>query len=129
MGAGKTTASYYTSNSKMTDFVARLSRELDHFHLTANHYYQHATVLALSWQEDDLGVIQEIRQLKTLFRDVLNFDFCEYAIPSDRPQAALSVVLAEFILNFGGKGNLIVVYYGGHGDPDFDGDKQSVWAA
>ncbi|KAL4917859.1 hypothetical protein BDW62DRAFT_201412 [Aspergillus aurantiobrunneus] len=113
----------------MADFAALVSRELDHFSLTANNYYRQATVLALSWEEDDLGVIQEIRQLKTLFNDLLNFEFREYAIPSDRPQAALFCVLADFVLKFGEKGNLIVIYYGGHGDPDLDGDKQSVWAA
>jgi hypothetical protein len=113
----------------MNDFTTQLSNDLVNYSFVESPYYNSATVLALSWEEDDLGVIREIRQLSTLFRELLNFEFRRFIIPSERSQAILSRAISDFVYEFGGEGNLIIIYYGGHGDPDLDGDRQSVWAA
>lgn len=97
----------------------------------ARNGYEYATVavLVMFWQDDDLGVFEEIKQLSSLFSNVYNFTVRQFVIPSYRAEAALTRGVGDFVYEFGGDDSLIILYYGGHGDPDRNGDKQSVWAA
>lgn len=106
-----------------------LTSELDRFQPRRGKDYDAVSVLLLVWQDDDLGCLSEAKQFSAL----LETDFCysvrEFLIPSDRPQASLNRAISDFLYSNGSHGNLVLIYYAGHGDPDLDGERDAVWAA
>jgi len=72
-------------------------------------------VLMFMWQEDDLGVVDEVHSLRHIFQTLYSFTTYTLLIPSRKPYEYVENVLAQLkdILNC--PQNLVVAYYSGHG--------------
>lgn len=108
---------------------AELSTELGHYQSSRAKYYHAVTVLMLLWQEDDLGCLAEAQQFFALLHSHFGYQVQMFFIPSDRSEASLGRAVTEFLFKYASCGNLVLLYYTGHGDPDLGGDRQAVWAA
>lgn len=87
-------------------------------------------MLLLRWAEDDLNVQTELTSLKHIFEDQYRFATEQWDIPGqDSTQAtrALQKKLYDFQDSHQCEDELLIVYYGGHGEPDRRG--RSIWAA
>ena len=80
-------------------------------------------MLTMFWQDDDLGVLEEIKRLSSVFSNLYKFIVRQFVIPSYGADAALTRGVGDFVYEFGGEDSLIILYYGGHDDPDRNGDK------
>lgn len=81
--------------------------------------YSKASVLFLSWADDDLGVKKEICDLRSLFRHDFNYQVYEWELPSGQGgYVATMCKIDEFTKDHGGEGTLIILYYGGHAYQD-----------
>ncbi|KAL8991635.1 MAG: hypothetical protein Q9169_007796 [Polycauliona sp. 2 TL-2023] len=89
--------------------------------------YTSVHVLLLRWDEDDLNVQVELTMLKLVFESQFRFLCEQFDIPGRDPTRALQKKLYEFQDAHQGEDELLIVYYGGHGDPDRRG--RSIWAA
>ena len=108
---------------------AELTSELETYQPRRGGNYAAVTALMLVWEDDDLGCIQEAKQLSIILQEKFHYEVCQFLIPSERPQPSLSRAISDFLYQYGSLGNLALIYYGGHGDPDLDGEKDAVWAA
>jgi len=96
--------------------------------------YRDTTVLLLSWVGSDLDVdpevcfpentqsgdaltriVEQIRNLEDVFHREYNFQTQKLQISDKRPQSQLNMELANFVHNHGHDGNLLIIYYAGHG--------------
>jgi hypothetical protein len=91
--------------------------------------YQSVHVLLLSWVEDDLGILFEIKRLKHVFREWFNYQVETYQIPSIKPDTALKRCILEFLGIFDAKDALLIVYYAGHGSPSQNPGASALWYA
>ncbi|KAF3937445.1 hypothetical protein ABW19_dt0209089 [Dactylella cylindrospora] len=92
--------------------------------------YESVSARLLFWADDDLKVVSEIEKLAGFFKESLQYDDVEQlVIPSKNSQLWLSHEISKFALEKGGRDNLLIVYYGGHGDRAVDQERQAVWAA
>ncbi|KAL8990794.1 MAG: hypothetical protein Q9169_008037 [Polycauliona sp. 2 TL-2023] len=89
--------------------------------------YTAVHALLLRWAEDDLNVQVELTALKHVFTSQFRFACEQWDIPGRDPTRALQKKLYDFQDSHQGEDELLVVYYGGHGDPDRRG--RSIWAA
>ena len=87
--------------------------------------YKEVHVLLLSWEGDNLGVIEEVIELEGLFRNTYHFETEGWRIPSKRSHNSLAAKILGFLDDYESKDNLLVVYYGGHGE--MNDDRQCVW--
>lgn len=84
--------------------------------------YQKVKVLLLRWADssDDMEVKKEVDDLKSVFEERFNFH-AEIqlldATPDRSLQVQVNVIVANFVNEHDGKGNLLIVYYAGHGKP------------
>lgn len=108
---------------------AELTSELEHYQPRRGRDYAAVTALMLVWEDDDLGCIKEVRQLSILLEEKFHYQVRQFLIPSERPQSSLSRAISDFLYHYGSPGNLALIYYGGHGDPDLEGERDAVWAA
>ena len=106
-----------------------LRAELDYYQPQRSKYYGTVTVLILLWQDDDLGCLIEANQFSAFLKLHFNYQVQLFFIPSNRPETSLSRAISDFLYDHGSLGNLVLLYYTGHGDPDLEGDRQAVWAA
>ena len=90
--------------------------------------YSQVYVLLLSWVDDGLGVIREIKALRHVFKDMHNFQVQEYSIPSSKPDKALKRRVSDF-LDIDAKDNLLIIYYGGHARRALQSNEASLWFA
>ena len=107
--------------------------------LSRHRSYAAVQVLTVYWQDGDEGFRREGEALGDLFRCAFHYDVIAFPIPTVRSQQRLQHVIQESIFKLEEstfiKDNsaLLIVHYGGHGDPDDDrkaGElRQSVWAA
>lgn len=89
--------------------------------------YTKAFVLSLYWEDDDMGCIEEAKNINTLFEEDFGYQVQLFGIPSDRSQFALADKATKFLKENDGPNPLLIVYYGGHGDEsDY---RRSIWAA
>lgn len=82
-------------------------------------------VFLIQWDADDLGVSREIEKLSQLFSSAFHFTTHLRRIPSNNSED----YLVREILTFRrgkGKGNLIILYYGGHADGT---PQKCIWRA
>lgn len=94
--------------------------------------YNKASVLSMYWEADDLGCIDEAKKINKLFEEDFRYQAKLFGIPSQHPQSALVREVLDFKEKHGKPGSLLVLYYGGHGDPDDkkgSGQRESIWAA
>lgn len=85
-------------------------------------------VLLLRWTEDDLNVQDELTRLRNVFEGQFRFATEQWDIPSQNPTRALQGKLYDFQDAHQSEDELLIVYYGGHGDADRRRGR-SIWAA
>ena len=88
--------------------------------------YKAVHALLLTWEDDNLGVINEVDELEVVFRQTYHFKVEKWKIPSKRPHNTLAAKLLGFLEDFESKDNLLIIYYGGHGS--MNDDRQCVWS-
>ena len=76
--------------------------------------------LLLSWENkvSDLPEVEdEIRKLKETFKEAYGFEVTPWQIPGDQgnPAYLLEEPLIKFLRTYDRPGNLLIIYYGGHG--------------
>jgi len=93
--------------------------------------YTQVHVLLIRWEDDDLGVLSEIQELKHVFKDIYNYNVETYDIPNTRPQRTLNQRIQEFLQYDEENGNetLLIVYYGGHARRVHDSNEPPIWFA
>jgi hypothetical protein len=89
-------------------------------------YYEQVHVLLLSWKDDNLGVIKEIRTLHRIFEKLYGYTTESWLIPSKESHWELNSKILEFVKRGRGSQNLLIVYYGGHGA--INEDRNCFWA-
>jgi len=71
------------------------------------------------WEEDDLGVVEEIKVLEQMFCDTYNFEVETFAIPSvKRGYVGLTERIKARLETYDSEDNLFILYYGGHAHQD-----------
>lgn len=85
------------------------------------------TVLLLRWTDDDLSIQVELDRLRDVFELQFRFATEQWNIPSLNPTRALQAKLYDFQEAHQSESELLIVYYGGHGEASRRG--KSVWAA
>ena len=88
--------------------------------------YSAVYVLLLSWEDDDLGVISEIKDLAFTFENAYGFQVERYLIPSEEPDDAFDERLKTFVRSYQSPRSLLIVYYGGHGM--LNASRLGIWA-
>lgn len=88
--------------------------------------YAAVHVLLLSWEDDDLGVIDELLELQNVFQTYYSFHTHEWKIPSNRSHNSLAFRTMQFLEDFESEKNLLIIYYGGHGN--MNDNRQCVWS-
>jgi hypothetical protein len=91
--------------------------------------YSKVKVLLMSWDKDDIGVEQEVRNLEAVFRGLYHYETEYWKIPSRRPAVELSRKVADLVDAHGQEGNLLILYYGGHTRSSEQPGGSPVWAA
>ena len=97
----------------------------------SNSNYNSVHVLLLSFEGDDLGVIDEILPLKHVFAELYQYKVEEpWKIPSINSSLRLMQRMIDFIDKYGHPDNLLIVYYAGHGSPNREQVSAApIWAA
>jgi hypothetical protein len=90
--------------------------------------YENVHVLLLSWEDDNLGVEQEIKRLRHIFANLYRFDVQEYQIPRKKPGKAAISRVSSF-LELDDRGTLLIVYYAGHARLSRQTNEPPIWAA
>ena len=80
---------------------------------TGKSRYREVHALFLNWEQDNLGVINEILELQHAFQIHYNYDTQEWRIPSAHSYKALRKRISKFLDDFEDKESLLIVYYGG----------------
>lgn len=93
----------------------------------AAHPYVAVTVLLLRWIDDDLNIQVELDRLRNVFDFQFNFTTEQWNIPSKNSTRALQAKLYDFQEAHQSESELLIVYYGGHGEASRRG--KSIWAA
>lgn len=110
----------------------RINSALDFEDWHIRNEYKSVSVLALYWQEaDHPGFQREARSLGALFSNDFHYDVDYFPIPSENSHIELDTRINLLLKQRGHSDHLLVIYYGGHGDPNKDEgeDKLAVWAA
>ena len=88
--------------------------------------YKEVHALLLSWEDDNLGVIDEVLELQDVFRDLYRFKTEEWKIPSSKSHNLLAAKVLDFVNDYESKDNLLILYYGGHGA--MNDDRKCLWS-
>ncbi|KAL8992322.1 MAG: hypothetical protein Q9169_007189 [Polycauliona sp. 2 TL-2023] len=76
--------------------------------------YSAVYVLLLYWEDDDLGVVDEIDDLEAVFRDIYGYTVDKWKIPSNNPHNDLAFEIISALRQLQSPDKLFIVYYGGH---------------
>ena len=87
--------------------------------------YAAVRCLLLSWEDDRLGCLKEIDELGKVFLEHFNFQVEKWQIPTLNSFMSLQWKLMEFQRQAVEKGELVILYYGGHGGQTKEG--QALW--
>ncbi|KAG4439224.1 hypothetical protein IFR05_005315 [Cadophora sp. M221] len=90
--------------------------------------YSKVQVLLLKWQDDDLGVETELKDLGHVFADLFHFGVDIFDIPSDKPDKALKRRVFDFLDNDGDE-TLLILYYAGHATSNIQANEAPIWIA
>jgi hypothetical protein len=90
--------------------------------------YDEVHVLLLSWEDDNLGVEEEIRRLGHVFLHLYQFNVQEFQIPRKTPGKATVKRISEFLEN-DGTSSLFIVYYAGHSRVGSQPNEAPIWQA
>jgi hypothetical protein len=93
--------------------------------------YTQVHVLLIRWEDDDLGVITEVQELKHVFQHIYNYSVETYDISSVMPQRTLNQRIQEFLKydEKNGDETLLIVYYAGHARRVPDSNEPPLWFA
>ena len=94
--------------------------------------YKSISVLVLYFEDSEIDFKNEALQVGGLFAVDFHYAVEYYAIPSDHSHRRLDTKINSFLDDHGDPDHLMIIHYGGHGDPDDDTDAQAklaVWAA
>lgn len=94
--------------------------------------YKSVSVLVLYWQDGDVpGFEEEGRSIGELFAVDFHYKVDYYAIPTENSHRRLDTRINGFLDEHGSPDHLLIIHYGGHGDPDDDDaqGKLATWAA
>jgi len=91
--------------------------------------YNKVNVLLLSWEDDNLGVEQEISRLGHVFSNLYRFDVQDFKIPRKTPGRATISRLSTFLLEVDGRDGLLILYYAGHARLSHQTNEPPIWAA
>lgn len=108
----------------------RLNSALEFEDWTLHNEYKSIFVLAIYWEDGDMpGFKEEAYSIGTLFATAFHYDVDYYAIPSEDSHMELDRKINAFISEHRDSNNLIIIHYGGHGDPDDETarEKLAVW--
>jgi hypothetical protein len=108
---------------------ARINQQLENQFPTSPYDYKDVQVLVFYWAEcDDDGYLQEASQVAEMFNTDLGYNVTRVAIPDHGPKSHYFVdsCVSEFLLLHDSPSNLLIVFYGGHGDRDIR-RRRSVW--
>ena len=110
---------------------SRVNEEFTRHFTEPRRPYKDVKFLGVVWKErDSPGFMEEARQLEELFRQTYNFGSSIFEIPTENCQSELKDAIFQLVQEFGHAGSLLIVHYGGHGDPTPPGNGyRSVWAA
>lgn len=114
---------------KLEDFANDLNQALKKSFPSPRDIYPYTAVyvLLLRWSDDDLMVQSEIEGLRSVFERQFRFDVQEWQIPGKGAQRALQEKIYGFQYAHQIESELLIVYYGGHGEADRRG--RSIWRA
>ncbi|KAF8853387.1 hypothetical protein BDZ45DRAFT_694290 [Acephala macrosclerotiorum] len=90
--------------------------------------YGKAHVLLLSWEDDNLGVYQEMHRLEYVFSNLYRFDVQSFKIPCKTAGKATTSRILSF-LEEDGPETLFVVYYAGHARLSPRSSEPPIWSA
>ncbi|KAI4190130.1 MAG: hypothetical protein L6R41_000999 [Letrouitia leprolyta] len=110
----------------------KLNSALEFENWTLHNDYKAVSVLAIYWQDGDMpGFKDEAFAIGNFFTARFHYDVEYFAIPSDNSHIKLDQRINTYITHHGDSNNLMIVHYGGHGDPDTEPahQKLAVWAA
>lgn len=82
--------------------------------------------LLLSWEEDDLGVGEEIANLGNVLVDQYAFEVRYWQIPVKKSTIKLTKLTVDWTEEHEGDDKLLLVYYAGHGW--MDSSRQAIWS-
>lgn len=93
--------------------------------------YKGISVLVLYFEDSDTGFKEEALRVGELFAIDFHYEVEYYAIPSDHSHRRLDTKINAFLDDHGEPDHLMIIHYGGHGDPNDDNaqEKLAIWAA
>jgi hypothetical protein len=106
---------------------AVLSRDLIQYRPRRKQRYAFVNVLLVTWEEDDIGLTDEVERLADIFKTEFNYQVWPYKIPSYRSQEEFGGQIGKIVQLFSHDDSLIIMYYGGHGGKGKD--KECIWSA
>ncbi len=114
-----------------TDLTTALNRSLEsRFQRSTN--YDHVAAMVMYWKDcTDQGYRQEARQVGELFSSNFGYWVESYEIPTEASELELDLKISSFLLRHRKPDTLLILHYGGHGNPDDDRGqgRESVWCA
>ena len=90
--------------------------------------YTEAHVLLLRWEDDDLRVAEELKELGDIFALSYKFSVETWNIPHEKPTIRLQARMAQF-LQYERSESLLIVYYAGHAAEDEQRNEPPVWTS
>lgn len=93
-----------------------------------NSRYERAHVLLLSWEDDNLGVHQEMKHLEYVFSNLYRFDVQSFKIPPKTAGKATASRILSFLEDDGPE-TLFIVYYAGHARLSHRSSEPPIWSA
>jgi hypothetical protein len=81
----------------------------------------------IRWEQDELGVTNELESLAKLFESQYGFNVERWHIPANKKSHNnLMQKALDFLDDYDAENNLFILYYAGHGF--INHDRQSTWA-
>ncbi|KAL8711948.1 MAG: hypothetical protein Q9220_003644 [cf. Caloplaca sp. 1 TL-2023] len=101
----------------LTEATAQIDAAIARGLPTHSKPYKKVTVLMMHWDNDDMGVNAQERELAHIFTDVYNFTVESYLIPTTGkggPAIYAAMHVANFVKEHQGPQNLLIIVYSGH---------------
>ena len=122
------------SDPSQANRVASLNRKLEAAFSRLYHDYDCVQVCTIYWEDSDNEEFKtEAEEFQKFVEEELEYPVQIVTIPTEWSQRRLDEAVNSLLAKLQGESNLLVIHYGGHGDPNDDKKKnqerKSVWAA